>query len=373
MLKTSHRRTECAAGFTLVELLVVIAIIGILIGLLLPAVQAAREAARKTQCKNNLKQFGLALHNYHTVHNVFAPGGIFTIKSLSFSPSIDLYATATTLLLPYFEQQNLHSLYDMNKEWTKQSPLVARTVVPSFTCPSNAKENPFYFPAIGPSGLQVQCAGPYPAPGGPDSLFGVIDYIYCKGWTDAWCFPPENIPPLERGMFDINLTTGAQHITDGLSNTIAMGEGAGGPGWKITDSATSTVPLPTPAGGEPYVATWGWIIGVPPYKAVAFFGVRGSSTYGSTVAPMNKNPVVETLADQARLSAKTPADVAANCQLSINGGPHLTSNFRSDHPGGCHFLLGDGSVTFLLEQIDANVYHGLSSRAGGETVSAPVQ
>ena len=198
-----------SSGFTLVELLVVIAIIGILIGLLLPAVQAAREAARKTQCKNNLKQFGLALHNYHGVQNVFATGGIFTIKSLTFSPSIDLYATATTLLLPYFEQTNLHSLYDMNREWTKQSPLVARTVVPSFTCPSNAKENPFYFPAIGPSGLQVACASPYPSPGGPDSLFGVIDYIYCKGWTDAWCFPPENIPPLERGMFDINLMTGA--------------------------------------------------------------------------------------------------------------------------------------------------------------------
>src|SRR5664279_3879292 len=98
----SHRR-----GFTLIELLVVIAIIAVLIALLLPAVQQAREAARRSQCKNNLKQFGLALHNYHEVNGMFPSGQYFNNAGFQ-------YCSPVTMLLPYFEQSNLYNSYNLN-------------------------------------------------------------------------------------------------------------------------------------------------------------------------------------------------------------------------------------------------------------------
>jgi prepilin-type N-terminal cleavage/methylation domain-containing protein len=99
----AHRRA--LGAFTLVELLVVIAIIGILIALLLPAIQASREAARRASCVNNLKQYGVALHNYHGVHNMFPPGALLKTKAT------DVYANAHASLLPYFEETSLHDLW----------------------------------------------------------------------------------------------------------------------------------------------------------------------------------------------------------------------------------------------------------------------
>src|SRR5688500_207828 len=102
-------RSRAKAGFTLVELLVVIAIIGILVALLLPAVQAAREAARRMSCGNNLKQIALSLQNYHDTYKVFPPGGVGS-NNLA-NPN---YATWSIFILPFMEQQNLHSRYDFN-------------------------------------------------------------------------------------------------------------------------------------------------------------------------------------------------------------------------------------------------------------------
>jgi len=349
-------------GFTLVELLVVIAIIGILIGLLLPAVQAAREAGRRTQCRNNLKQFGLALHNYHDSHGMFAPGGITTIKNLA-AVDLDLYATGTTLLLPYFEQSNLQNLYNMNKSWSSQLPAVSATTVPTFLCPSNQKDSPWVWAPLGPQGLNVN--------GG---AFGVLDYAYCKGATDAWCFPPENAPNTVRGMFDINLVTNFAHITDGSSNTIAMGEAAGGDRWGISKKVDDLVPMVPGIYGEPRVATWGWILGQPSSTRFQSLGIYGSSWLACTIERPNKSPVTSSGATESKLSAAN-----GGCQPttglpgSLVPGPHTTSNFRSDHSGGANFLFADGSVQYLNDQIDMLTYRGLSTRGGGEAVSVPQQ
>src|SRR5262249_41622874 len=126
------------SGFTLVELLVVIAIIGVLVALLLPAIQAAREAARRSSCTNNLKQFGLALHNYHDTLKVFPPGGIVkTSPTTRNFPSSSVYVSVHAMLLPFFEEANLKNLYDNNRPWQLQRPDVAATAVPVFVCPSN--------------------------------------------------------------------------------------------------------------------------------------------------------------------------------------------------------------------------------------------
>ena len=122
-------------GFTLVELLVVIAIIGILVGLLLPAVQAARESARRTQCSNNLRQLGLALHNYMDVGGKLPPMCILKVGQLSDTFSVH------ARILPYLEQSNLQNLIDWRLPWSLQ-PNVCKTRVPTFICPSEIQDTP---------------------------------------------------------------------------------------------------------------------------------------------------------------------------------------------------------------------------------------
>ncbi|WLD13754.1 DUF1559 domain-containing protein [Planctellipticum variicoloris] len=334
MLHVSGRRRQ---GFTLIELLVVIAIIAILIALLLPAVQQAREAARRTQCKNHLKQFGLAMHNYHDAFNTFPLGGC-----AKFSPGtlggVDVYSSAITSLLPYFEQSNLKGIYNDSLQWEQQSAAVARTVIPLFVCPSNTGGNPVRNDLLGSLG--------YPS----GDTFAISNYIFCRGAAPYWCNAPANIPASVKGMFDLNLTTRMRDLTDGTTNTIAMGEGASGSNWKLSHNHPIT--------GQPLLAEQAWLIAQPASTVFNASGLFSASLYGTTFVPMNLKPVVDTSIDEAALS---------NC----TGGNDRTSNFRSDHVGGGHFLMGDGSVHFLSENMDQAIYRNLSTTQGGEVVSFP--
>jgi prepilin-type N-terminal cleavage/methylation domain-containing protein/prepilin-type processing-associated H-X9-DG protein len=356
--RSSAARSVQSNGFTLVELLVVIAIIGVLVALLLPAIQAAREAARRSQCINNLKQFGLALHNYHSANSSFPPAALMT------KDPAQVYANANAQLLPYFEQSALSSLYNNERPWEKQLPGVAPTVISIFKCPSSSALNPIVDPILG---LVVD-----------DTTYGITEYAYSMGYTDAFCaregVKPGEIPASQKGMFNIAWGASLRQITDGTSNTIAMGDASNDPRWKLCHlpKCTEADVVPGPSKELP-TAEIGWIIGEP--NSTSFFRTLGpkSSMYASTVEAMNKSPATDTFLDFIQYTSDymafkngTPGHY---CKPSYEGGKHSAGSFRSDHPGGCNFLLADSSVQFLAEGIDMAPYRARSTIAGDEVAA----
>ena len=339
-------RRPSRVGFTLVELLVVIAIIGILIALLLPAVNAARQAAWKAQCANNMKQLGVAMHNYASALGTFPAGQTYGQydKPPSFSAAdlgaVGFYNNVFASLLPYLEQAQITALYLPGKSWQDQGRMMNQ-VIPSLICPSNGnKSNPATEAFIEDFVNQVNSgSGDIPAPkapplgGGPLPInMGLTDYIACKGVNDAWCAFPFFLVPVadittdtvyistrERGMFDISLprefdfpggsfACKESDIGDGLSNTFAFGEGAQGPNWPLCKNAQAW-------GGTDFSKSGGYIIGYPPnpddpnrycpayqfwhappsLNALADANIYLASVFGCTMEKLNKNPVTQTL------------------------------------------------------------------------------
>jgi hypothetical protein len=306
----------------------------------LPAVQAAREAARRNACSNNLKQFGLALSNYECARKHLPPG------MLSDPTGSTAYASAHVLLFPYFEEAAVYASWDQNLQFMQQSPQVLAAVVPVFVCPSNDKDNPINLITLAAFGLPT--------------TYGVTDYVLCKGSTDTFCITANMVPRERRGCFYPTLNTRLSEITDGLSNTIAMGEGAGGPLWPTCHGIGCLTPPTLPTG--PPVATNPWAIGGADRADFEAAGVWFAGIWGCSIEPMNKRPVTDTFIDITALT---------DCRSSDQGGSHSTANFRSDHPCGAGFLFADGSVHFIVETIDMPTYRAFSTIAGGESVGLP--
>lgn len=308
--------TRRSQAFTLVELLVVIAIIGILVGLLLPAVQAAREAARRMSCSNNLKQIGLAMHNYESAH-----------KKLPFG--WNNHGTLwSAMILPYMEQPNLYNSLTFSEavNWNanNKNRLACETVVNTFRCPSMPLPEHMKY-----NGIARRVPTSYRVVGG--SIVSSDDKSTRVGVPGL---PANKTNSFEDrvldGTFYACSATRFGDVTDGLSNTIFVGESQ-------TD----------PAFGKDGQGMDFWVIGSPQIDPCNCRGGRGgteqSEAAGSMIVQIN-----------ARL--RTPA---------ING-KLMEVAFGSYHTGGAMFLMGDGSVTFLTDSLDLLLYRAAATRSGGE-------
>ena len=268
--------TTFKRGFTLIELLVVIAIIAILIALLLPAVQQAREAARRSTCKNNLKQIGLAIHNYHETHRVFPPGFIMDHGWLS-----------TTFILPFMDQAPLYNKLSPNgpMDVTNTTTLTdIRTILPIYLCPSSADPNASRNSDIPVNGQPI----------------GLSNYLGINGNIDMRCGTKGN------GMFFQNSQTRIRDITDGTSNTVAFTERT-----TVNDSA----------GTNHRGGVWAGV--THPCPANGFDNIRNFTI-------------------QHRVG------------WSMINGTGYQFGPSSLHVGGVHYLLADGQVRFVSENIDAS-------------------
>ncbi|MDB5345936.1 MAG: pulG 5 [Schlesneria sp.] len=321
MPQTLRRR----AGFTLIELLVVIAIIAVLIALLLPAVQQAREAARRTQCKNNMKQLGLALHNYHDTSKQFPPG-CFVVNSAQYGTN---RGSMLAQLLPYFDQAPLYnainfSAADYDTIALPSGQLICKQVVPALLCPSDGTNGNGTLSGMGQN-ISPQS----------DSR-AVSNYAYSMGAQNNECATGWNVinsngsqnhgdtmdPGLISGPFaHMAWGAGLRDLTDGSTNTILMGE---------TRPKCST------------------------HQQNGWF--HSNALWCNTAAGINV--------------ATCTGEPGAGGPCGVPGSPAwgASQSFKSMHTGGCHILLGDGSIRFISQNIDFATLQKLGDRRDGQVV-----
>ena len=324
------------SAFTLVELLVVIAIIGILIALLLPAVQAAREAARRMQCSNNLKQIGVALHNYHSAHKSF-PLGSYGDTGPFGNPEWPYFLY---FLMPYMEQQSLYDgLAEVQKTnvrpWysnaTSVWPMSVRDKpVSTFLCPSDGKGGlTKASPAFDPSLPPTQAVN-LPVSNYLGIFSGLNDG---DAWNEVW--DPSAVDPIQQAVFGVNRGARIGDITDGTSNTLAAAEYLTG---KTGDQ-----------------------------RGFIYTHRAGSQNLYVALTPNTSAPDI--LLDYPTFcQGGNHSYPKLNLPCVGGSGATNTAAARSRHPGGVHGLLCDGSVRFFAETIDSTTWRRLGWMADGEVI-----
>ncbi len=332
MLRTDMKKSS--RGFTLIELLVVIAIIAILIALLLPAVQQAREAARRTQCKNNLKQLGLALHNYEGTYTMFPPSRINLTSPVIFQQ------TWNVMVLPFIEQANMYAQYNFNVNWfSVANDPITTTQLPAFVCPST--------PGARNLPTQVLYDGVTAASRTGQPVWGYSDYGSVNAVRNAFIvasgLPSINTRDAMGGLGRGPGGTRIRDITDGTSNTMLIAEDSGRPRLYISGKPANN-PKTGAVAGTPFVADgWGWA------DINSGFSVDGSNTAGLP---------------NSTSSAGVTTFLAGTCSMNCSN----DSEMYSFHTGGVQALLADGSVRFLSENMSGATLVGLITLQGGEVV-----
>jgi prepilin-type N-terminal cleavage/methylation domain-containing protein len=321
-------------AFTLIELLVVIAIIAILVALLLPAVQQARESARRTQCKNNLRQWGLALHNYHDTCNVFPPAlnnsGRFNSTAFYTTANRVQNTSGFVFLLPYIEQANAYALYDFNQTGSFSNPYgmpiagittanpnlaVTSMALPALLCPSHPTGG-----EISSSGITTQ-ADFYSRENARRA-----SYAFATGSMTDYSAPHTAYSSdVRQGAFGNSGGAKMRDFTDGTTNTILIGEAWGGARYKTSGS----------------FGPW---------------GLSGTHTCCHLYTPSASASVLDATTVAAYVN-----DFRINAAYANDAQKRQYAwGYGSGHTGGCQVVMGDGSVKFLSENMDALTFWRLT-------------
>jgi len=336
-------------GFSLIELLVVMGIISLLVGLLLPAVQKVRESAARTRCQNNLKQIGLALHNYHGANNKLPPVFPATLRGTYVNLPVAPYLytwSALTQLTPFLEQTAVYDKFDFDsplydyRTYAVSTPNQAavQIVVPLFLCPSDKGQ-----PARNPNGAKPM---------------GVVNYVASIGSGTTAGAAPYGSPWDADGLFRAQQSITFLDVSDGLSNTAAFSE--------------STL-------GEGAVSTVGPIPGNP-QKLYGVVGVLSPAACDvSTIWNFPQLRGFLWASGEIRCSSYNhyypPNGPKYDCiaNMSTPGKQQLTSvgfkAARSNHAGGVNVLMGDGSLRFVTNQVQPSTWTALGTRAGNDNAS----
>jgi prepilin-type N-terminal cleavage/methylation domain-containing protein/prepilin-type processing-associated H-X9-DG protein len=327
------------AGFTLIELLVVIAIIAVLIALLLPAVQAAREAARRIQCVNNLKQIGLALHNYHSSLNSFPVGFLYAYRGVLPNSSPSQYRwSALAQMTPFLEQANLYNALNFDFPIAHQPTSSGALFWPYFPANTTAMATEvslFLCPSDG---------APPPAAG-----TGPTNYAFCSGDGSGGGDATN-----ANGAFILGPAQSVASLRDGTSLTTAVSEQILG----IAGPYSQTTPTPVPV---PWTRAMARVtVGPLTDAACALSGNgwllnKGSSWWDGNYQNTLYNHYL------------APNATRPDCIVYHNPGWKAA---RSFHPGGVNVLYCDGHVVFAKDTVDLRIWRAVATRAGGEVISA---
>jgi prepilin-type N-terminal cleavage/methylation domain-containing protein len=327
------RTVDRHRGFTLIELLVVIAIIAILVALLLPAVQQAREAARRTQCRNNLKQMGLALHNYFDAQGCFPPLGCYP------APALGQWKTfsAQARLLPYLEQANLQNLIDWSRTYDVQGN-VTKVRVPTYLCPDEVNDHAF-----------------------PDD--DIFTYPINYGVNVGTWFVFDRVSgAYGDGAFATNSRLGFRDLRDGVSNTLGVAEVKAAQSYFRNSGQPGAPGAPIPTSPDQVAAFGGNFEQMSGHNEWAEGEVQHNGI--TTTFPPNTFVPYNNAGQIIDIDFNSCRESWAGC----SGPSYAVVTSRSYHEGIVNGMMMDGSARSFSENIDRNVWRALGTRQGGEVV-----